>query len=318
MTTTPTIRTVLRPLAIACLLAGLPAAQALAVDWSAVPAKSVTLAYAGQASWEWVLTQKDHEGAEKFRGGKDCKACHDDESIVKDGAKLVKGGKLEPSPIAGKPGHLPVKVQVAHDGSKLYFRLQWKETGTNARQSEYAARASLMLSDASVKEAVRAGCWAACHDDVEGMASAGATPQEKYLGASRAKLGRSGGGANLKPTAEIDQLLAAGTFLEYWTAALNPGKPPVAGNGYILDKVHAAATPAVAAEATFAGGEWTVVLSRPLAGAGPGQKTFAAGAIHPVGIAIHDGSTKGRWHYVSMEHSLSIDGGAADFVAKKQ
>lgn len=312
------IRAVLRPLALACLFAGLPAAQALAVDWNAVPAKTVTLAYAGQASWEWMLTKNDHEGAEKFRGGKGCKECHDDESIPKDGAKTAKGGKLEPAPIAGKPGHLPVKVQVANDGSKLYFRLQWKETGTNAKQSEFAAHASVMLSDASVKEAVRAGCWAGCHDDVEGMASAGAAPQEKYLGASRAKLGRTGGGANLKPAAEIEKLLAAGTFLEYWYAALNPGKPAVAGNGYILDKKHAAATPSVAAEANLTGGEWTVVLSRPLAGAGAGQRTFAAGATYPVGIAIHDGSTKGRWHYVSMEHSLSIDGGAADFVAKKQ
>lgn len=308
----------LRPLALAFLLAGLPATQALAIDWDAVPAKTITLAYAGQASWEWVLTKNDHEGAEKFRGGKDCKECHDDESIVKDGAKAAKGGKLEPAPIAGKPGHLPVKVQVANDGSKLFFRMQWKETGTNAKQSEFAAHASVMLADANVKEAMRAGCWAGCHDDVEGMASAGAAAQEKYLGASRTKLGRTGGGANLKPAAEIDKLLAAGTFLEYWSAALNPGKPAVASSGYILDKTHQAATPAVSAEATFAGGEWTVVLSRPLAAAGPGQKSFAAGNVYPLGIAIHDGSTKGRWHYVSMEQSLSIDGGAADLVAKKQ
>ncbi len=311
-------RAVLRPLALACVLAGLSLSPAHAIDWATVPAKNVVLGYAGQASWEWVLTKSDHEGAEKFRGGKDCKECHDAESIPKDGAKTAKGGKLEPAPIAGKPGHLPVKVQVANDGSKLYFRLQWKETGTNAKQSDFAAHASVMLSDANVKEAVRAGCWAACHDDVEGMASAGAAPQEKYLGASRAKLGRSGGGANLKPAAEIDKLLAGGTFMEYWTAGLNPGKPAVAGNGYILDKTHAAATPTVAAEASFAGGEWTVVLSRPLAGAGAGQKSFAAGTTYPVGIAIHDGSTKGRWHYVSMEHSLSIDGGAAEFVANKQ
>jgi cytochrome c-type protein NapC len=310
-------RFALRPLALACLLAGLPASQALAIDWAAVPAKNVTLAYAGQASWEWVLTKNDHEGAEKFRGGKNCKECHDDESIPKDGAKTAKGGKLEPAPIAGKPGHLPIKVQVAHDGSKVYFRLQWKETGTNAKQSEFAAHASVMLTDATVKEAVRAGCWAGCHDDVEGMASAGAAPQEKYLGASRAKLGRSGGGANLKPAAEIDKLLAGGSFLEYWTAALNPGKPAVAANGYILDKAHAAAKPSVAAEATFAGGEWTVVLSRPLAAAGPGQKSIAAGSVYPIGFAIHDGFTKGRWHYVSMEYSLSVDGGGADFVAKK-
>ncbi len=116
MTSISNARAMLRPLALACLLAGLPATQALAVDWAGVPAKDIALAYAGQASWEWVLTKNDHEGAEKFRGGKDCRQCHDAESIAKDGAKIAEAGKLEPSPIAGKPGHLPIKVQVAHDG----------------------------------------------------------------------------------------------------------------------------------------------------------------------------------------------------------
>jgi cytochrome c-type protein NapC len=211
-------------------------------------------------------------------------------------------------------------VQVANDGTKLYFRLQWKETGAVGSKMEpkFAARASVFLADAAMKESVRSGCWAACHDDVEDMKSAGAAPQEKYLGATRAKLSRSGGGANLKPQAEIDALLAAGTFIQYWTAALNPGQPATVGSGYILDKPHAAATSAAAAEATFANGEWTVVLSGPLKGAGPGQKTFATGGIYPIGIAIHDGFTKGRWHYASYVQSLAIDSGKADLVATKK
>jgi cytochrome c-type protein NapC len=300
-------------------IAMLPAASALAVDWAKVPGKDLVLTYPGQTSWEWVLTKNDHEGAEKFRGGKACKECHDDEALAKDGAKVAKGGKLEPSPIAGKPGSLPVTVQAAHDGTRLYFRLSWKETGAigSTQEPKYAARASVFLSDATVKEAVRAGCWGACHEDVEGMPAAGASPQDKYLGASRTKLGRSGGGANLKPQAELDSLLAGGTFIEFWSAALNPGQPAAATNGYILDARHEAATPTVAAEASFDSGTWTVVLSRPLAGAGPGEKSFASGNAYPLGIAIHDSHAKGRWHYVSMEQSLALDG-KGDVVANKQ
>jgi hypothetical protein len=312
-------RTTLCRLAAALSLVLLPATSALAVDWAKVPAKELVLTYPGQTSWEWVLTKNDHEGAEKFRGGKNCKECHDDEALVKDGAKVAKGGKLEPAPIAGKPGSLPVKVQATHDGTRLYFRLAWKETGAVGSKLEpkYAARASIFLSDATVKEAVRAGCWGACHEDVEGMPAAGAAGQDKYLGISRTKLGRTGGGANVKSQAELDTLLAGGTFIEYWTATLNPGQPPAAGGGYILDKRHEAAAATVTAEASFSGGEWTVVLSRALAGAGAGQKTFASGKTYPMGIAIHDNHAKGRWHYVSMEQSLALDA-AGDIVANKQ
>lgn len=312
-------RKTLHRIAAAASLTFLPFASALAVDWAKVPAKDVILTYPGQTSWEWVLTKNDHEGAEKFRGGKNCKECHDDEALVKDGAKVAKGGKLEPAPIAGKPGSLPVKVQAAHDGTRLYFRLAWKETGAVGTKQEpkFAARASVFLSDATVKEAVRAGCWGACHEDVEGMPAAGAAPQDKYLGASRTKLGRTGGGANVKPQAELDALLAGGTFLEFWTAGLNPGQPAAAAGGYILDQRHEVATSGVTAEASFSGGEWTVVLSRPLAAAGAGQKTFASGKTYPMGIAIHDGHAKGRWHYVSMEQSLALDA-AGDIVANKQ
>ena len=106
-----------------CVVLGLGAPTALAIDWSGVPGKEVVLFYPGQASWEWALTQKDHSGNEKFRGGKNCKDCHSTEE--KDmGAKIVSGKKLEPSPIAGKPGSLPVNIQTANDGERLYVRLE--------------------------------------------------------------------------------------------------------------------------------------------------------------------------------------------------
>jgi cytochrome c-type protein NapC len=303
----------------ALCLASLPAAPALAIDWSGVPAKTVVLTYPGQASWEWVLTKSDHEGAEKFRGGKACRECHDDETLAEDGAELAKGGKLEPAPVPGMAGSLPVKVQFAHDGSALSVRLQWKATGNDAKQdANYAAHAALILADPANKEANRAGCWAACHDDSEGMASAGAAPQEKYIGTSRVKLSRQGGGAAVKPAADLQALLAGGNYFEYWTAKLKADGSATAEGGYILDKFHASAASKLSSTASFANGEWTVVLTRPLASAGPGEVALAAGKVYPVGFAIHDGHTKGRYHFVSMEHKLTLDSGSADFVATKK
>ena len=295
-------------------------ASAAAPDWAQVPARAITLLYPGQASWEWVLTERDHSGAPKFRAGKNCRGCHEGEQADM-GASIQKGGKLEPTPIAGKPGSLALNVQVARDAGRLYFRLRWKGAPASGQKQdpEFAARATVMLGDAQVKEAPRAGCWGSCHDDAQGMASAAPDGAiSKYLGASRAQLSRQGGGENYKPAANLQSLLQQGAFLEFWQAKLNPGKPAVAASGYILDKRKLQSTPSTQAEASIANGEWTVVLSRALKAAGSGQKDLAAGKPFAVGFAIHDDYANHRFHFVSLEQSLAIDSGTADFVAKAE
>ena len=293
-------------------------ASAAAPDWAQVPVREITLLYPGQASWEWVLTERDHSGAPKFREGKNCRGCHEGEQADM-GAAIQKSSKLEPTSLAGKPGSLALNVQVAHDAERLYFRLRWKASAASSQKQdpEFAARATVMLGDAEVKEAPRAGCWGSCHDDAKGMASAAPDGAiSKYLGVSRVKLSRQGGGENFKPAADLQALLQQGAFLEFWQAKLNPGKPAVAASGYILDKRNVQASPSTKAEASFANGEWTVVLSRALKAAGPGQKELAAGKPLAVGFAIHDDYASRRFHFVSLEQSLAIDSGTADFVAK--
>ncbi len=139
----------------------------------------------------------------------------------------------------------------------------------------------------------------------------------KYLGSSRVKLARGGGGENYKPEAELNKLLAAGTFLEYWQAQLNPGQPAKAVSGWILDRRHEHSPAATTASAKFADGWWTVELSRPLSASGANQKQLAAGKKYSVGFALHDDYTDHRHHYVSFEHTLVLDRGTADFVASK-
>lgn len=299
---------------------GVFGAQAQAVDWSGVEAVKVELLYPGQASWEWALTEKDHSGAPKFRAGKNCRSCHDGEQ--KDmGQRIVSGEKLEPRPVAGKPGSTTIEVRTAYDGERLYFQLRWKPAPPSGSKldPETAAHVTVMMGDGGVKEAARAGCWAACHDDGIGMASAPAdTKISKYLGASRVKLARSGGGENYKPAAELDKLVQQGAFLEYWQAKLNPGQPAQAASGYVLDRRHEHNPAASSASATFQDGWWTVELSRALAATGATQKVLAAGKTYTLGIALHDDFSDHRHHYVSLERTLALDAGTADFVAKKQ
>lgn len=292
-----------------------------AIDWNAVKEQEVMLFYPGQASWEWSLTQTDHSGAQKFREGKDCFACHKGEE--KDiGALIASGKKLEPAPIAGKPGSLPLKVKTAHDGERLYFRFEWqavKPAGGKKMDPEVAARVTVMFDDGGVREATRAGCWGTCHDDAIGMASAPPGKEiSKYLVASRTRVTRQGGGENFKASAELQQLLKQGVFMEYWQARLNPGQPAQATDGYILDKRHKQPSPAASAEARFDGGKWVVVLSRRLKAGGEGRKDIVPGKTYALGFAVHENHADHRFHYVSFERTLVLDQGKADFVAVKK
>jgi cytochrome c-type protein NapC len=61
-----------------------------------------------------------------------------------------------------------------------------------------------------------------------------------------------------------------------------------------------------------------VELSRPLVASGTNQKSIVAGRTYTVGFALHDDYADHRHHYVSFEHTLVLDAGAADFVAAKQ
>lgn len=287
-----------------------PAASA-APNWASVPAKDVMLFYPGQSSWEWVLTQTDHSGATKFRDGKNCAACHvgDEKSM---GDILVSGKTNESHPIAGKPGSIDAKVQIAHDDKNLYVRLVFAEGNQpNAKMDATDTRVTMMLGG-GVPEFTRAGCFGACHDDSTGMPSAGTSDRTMYLGKTRAKLTRQGGGDSLKPASDLAALKSGGYVLEYWQAKLNPGAPASAENGTIFDK-REKTSPVVSADASDSAGTWSVTLTRKLdAGAIP----LVAGNRYTIAFAIHAGHTNKRFHYVSFERSLVLDEGSADFIAR--
>ncbi len=283
-------------------LGAIAVAPAMSAPTWGSPAQGVTLFYPGQSSWEWLLTPADHPGADKFRGGKNCAACHTgDEKNM--GALIVSGKKNEPAPPAGKPGSLNAKVQFSHDADTLYVKISFADAG------QAPSKVTMLLAGPGASEVNRAGCFAACHDDSAGMASAGGSTRTMYLGKTRAALGRTGGGDALKPAGELAKLKAAGYEVDYWQAHVGAA----ADNGVIFDRRAETKPTAVNAQVSQAGGVTTVVLSRKMnAGAVP----VSAGKRYTVAFAIHGGKSTKRFHYVSFERSMVLDAGAADFVAK--
>jgi cytochrome c-type protein NapC len=310
--------------AVACAALGVSLASfalpAWAVDWTKVPSHPITLIYPAQTSFEWSLTKKDHSAAPKFKQGKTCKDCHINEE-EKYGVPLAEGKRWEPNPIPGKRGAVPLQVQFAHDGKNIHMRVEWEQakfSGGKKMEPDFSDKLALVLGDNS-KEATfaRAGCWAVCHDDQTGMASAGDDEREKYLAQSRTQIKRSGGGDNLRSQAALDKLLDNGVYLEYWQAHLKDGGLAEVVDGYILEKRHINDKPAVSATAELKDGKWRVVMSRPLTGAGAHHIDLEAGQTYTVGLALHEVHTNGRYHQVSWEYSLALDGGEADIVVSK-
>ena len=315
------------------------------IDWSSVEAKTVTLFYPGQASFEWVQTGRDHGGARAFKTGDRCAFCHLKE--VKDmGAKLVSGEKVEATPIPGKRGHVDVSVQAAHDDKNLYFRFSWKDAphtpapfaDGGKMDPDNQTKLAVMIAGTEIENAELAGCWVTCHGDSrympdhpgkEGFAaapdSAGrlelADGMTKYLAESRTEIevrgrrgAKRGGWDKLKTKEEVDQLAEAGTFMDL--IRYRSGGDPE--NGMILEQRTLAGGAKVSAEGALSGDTWTVVMSRALKSGKPGDIDIEPGKIYTIGIAIHDDYTSARFHHVSLEYTLGLDNAEAEINAVKK
>jgi len=172
---------------------------------------------------------------------------------------------------------------------------------------------AFMLGSDALRSTAQAGCWAACHDDAPGMASDGGLNLGKYLPRSRSKNTATGGGANIRPAAELNEALAAAEFLEFMEidAAGGPRR------GYVLDRLHPDGAP-VEGALHIDGSRWTAELSRPLAAGGAGQLALTEGGIYYFGVALHDPGSEGHEHLVSLALSLAVGSGVADLVAAGQ
>ena len=150
------------------------AAHAAAPDWSKVPAKTVTVFYPGASPIEWIMKGSEHGGARALKKGESCASCHDQETADM-GKKMASGQKLEPAPIKGKAGSIPVNVQAANDGTNLYLRFSWKQPPGGADKMDAAnqVKVAFMLEDNKVPNANLSGCWETCHVDARTSTTAG-------------------------------------------------------------------------------------------------------------------------------------------------
>jgi len=306
-------------LALYGFITSLLSTSVFAIDWSKVEGKKVMLFSPGEMSWEYILTASKHSAAKSVKKGTNCLECHQGEQ-EKIGKLMGSGEKMEPAPVKGNTGSIPLTVKFVHDENNLYVNFQWKEMGQQANtDKDYQAKVAMMFSDGTVKSTKVAGCWGGCHVDAKGMPNSTEQLQlTKYIFKSRTKISRKGGGEHYKTQPQLQELINKGMFLELWRAELNPGQPAKGVSGYVLDKRHQDEKSFVVAESTYKDGVWNVTLSRALKAANNHQLTLQDGNTYYVGFSVHDGRTIGRHHHVSYGYKFTLDDGKADFVAKKQ
>lgn len=315
------------------------------LDWSGIEAKTVTLFYPGQASYEWIQNGKEHGGARAYlRAGERCSECHAKE--VKDmGAKIVSGQKIEATPIPGKRPFVDLQVQTVYDASDVYFRIQWPNTAhvpvpfaTGGKMDqENAAKLSIMFAGSDIERVEQAGCWVTCHNDSrympdapkpETLASSAVKDRldlksglTKYLAESRSEMeikgddGKPrGGGDRLKSADDIAGLMAKGTFMDL--LRFNSGGAPE--NGQILEQRTMSGGADLKAEGKLEGDTWTVVMRRPIKSEKPGDISFEPGKLYTVSFALHDDYASARFHHVSLEFRFGLDAKDAEIDARKK
>jgi hypothetical protein len=168
-------------------------------DWEKIPAKTVTLFYPGQASWEF-LTSNAHPGALAVDAG--CATCHTGQEKAL-GAKLVLAGPRESDPISGKAPTIDLTVRAAYDAEFVYFQFRWVTKVPHAMHTlwrydgkqwvawggpkpdatkkgippSYEDRLAVLLDepdnvpafDGSRATFSQVGCWMTCHNSMRAM-----------------------------------------------------------------------------------------------------------------------------------------------------
>lgn len=313
------------------------------IDWSGIEAAEVTLFYPGQASMEWILKGSDHGGKRAFMAGDRCFDCHEGEE-PSIGKLIVSGEKLEPTPIPGKRGSIPLSVQATHDGDNLYMRFQWPD-GEHApipfaeggkMDPKNPIKLAIMLAmidedDPKVEYTERAGCWQSCHHDVNDMpdqpdqSALAGSPLDpgngftKYLKESRTDIeiegkndAKRGGWDKLKEAGEIQAALENGSFMDLLRYKSGTGESE---DGYILAERVMTGGQGVDFTGSLENGVWTVEMTRKLSSDKAGDISMITDQMYSIGFAVHDDYSSSRFHHVSLGLMLGFDNDDAEINA---
>ena len=256
-----------------------------------LPASSrvVTLFYPGQSDVDWILSE--HPGSQPFRQGTNCQQCHRGEEA---GMGTSLGG--------AEPASRPVAVRFRAENNLLHLELNW----TGDRDD---VEISMMWGDGGNSAFRRGGCWAACHSDMPGMSQDRGVNLGKYLSVSRLQAQRIGQPPMSKDPGELEQLLAAGDFVNIWRVNLERGTLQTARLLTAPEWEDSDDKP----QLQYKNGQWNLKLSRPLV-ASQMQKNFVPGARYTFGMALHSKRRPGAGHWVSLPMTVSLDQNDTDFL----
>jgi hypothetical protein len=285
----------MKKIAIAVMGAFIAGGAFAAPDWSKAPVRKIKVFYPGQSGLEWIMNKSDHSAVPDIVDKKrTCAKCHEGDAN-EIGEKIVSGkpvgsskSVLEPKPIAGKVGWLPVNFQAAHDGDKIYFRFEWvpPKIGDKKMDDKNEMKFTMLFDGGgTVESAELNGCWATCHTDLRSMQNAKDDKKTKYV---------------------KDANLAGGKFYDLMQFRSGKGEKPV--DGYVAnERVMEGGQALVKAEGIKEGNKWVVTFERKLAGGGKGDHTIGADKVYYFGFAIHEDHTNARYHYVSLGYQFALD-----------
>ncbi|MCF6289368.1 MAG: NapC/NirT family cytochrome c [Proteobacteria bacterium] len=303
------------------------------LDWETTPKSKITIFYPGQASMEWMLTGKDHGGARPFvKLGDRCVTCHEKETD-KMGDLIVSGEKLEnpETLIPGKRGNIPVTIQARYDDKNLYMRFAWENSehtpapfiDGGKMDAKNQIKLAVMFATDEVKFSQQAGCWGACHHDLNTMPHYPAGENvHKYIEESRTKIevqGRRGkirgGWNNLKDAAALKTEF---DLQHYMDIAQYKAGEQKAEDGYILaDRIMTGDGNTQFNAVLDANNRWTVEMKRELNSGKSGDINMSTDKIYNFSFAIHDDYTTARFHHVSLGYFLGFDNDKAEINALK-
>jgi DmsE family decaheme c-type cytochrome len=258
--------------------------------------RRVALFFPGQSDSHWLLTE--HPGAQPLRQGRNCQQCHRGEEAAM--ARKLSGD-------AGS-NMRELAVSFAKDASTLTLTLSWQGP-------MHDTDIALMWGDHNSEAFRRGGCFAACHNDMEGMSRDRGAHIDKYLMASRAQQQRIGQPAIIRGDAELEQMLAQGHFVELWRIKLGATSAPKVETATVLAGLDWHSDSILDGVSSYQNGRWTVTLKRPLQG-GTGYKDFVPEQKYTLGIALHGDDNPGARHWISLPLTMSLNGDDTDFIAE--
>ncbi len=263
---------------------------------TAVASKTVRLFFPGQSDSEWLLGR--HPGSQPLRHGASCQQCHrGDEAGM--GAELAG---------AFQPATRNVTVRVDREGEQLLVGLEWQGSADDAD-------IALLWGDDNTPTIQRAGCFAACHSDMNGMSRDRGEKRGKYLLDALAQQRAIGRPARFNDAGELQAMLDAGQYGELWRVKLDADGKATVQNAALLTPPEWQEGSTLGGSATYRDGRWKVSLRRPLAG-GEGLKPLSKDATYTFGIALHGKDNPGGRHWVSLPLTLGFQGDDTDLRAE--